>query len=217
MNFPVPRRLFVIAALLCCLAVKVHARGCWRGGVLTPRRYHYLNRWHGSRDAFDLVSDMMSVPIYFKSLVRQQDHQLARSAPNYTVSRGENGVVELSFEIPGVAAKDLSVELEDGNLLRIRGKRRWSEEHGSETETEFDRVFRLDDDIDVSNIQVSLSYGILRVRAPRKEKSIRKIQITTIDDDKVDVHTETALEEVTAGDATATEGLTITEEDIDIV
>ncbi len=184
---------------------------------MTPRRYNYFNRWNGGRDSFDLVSDMMSVPIYFNSLLRQQETQLTRSTPRYSISRAEDGTVELALEIPGVAAKDLSVDLENGNMLRIRGARKWKDEQGSEVETEFDRVFRLDDDIDVSRVKVALSSGILRVQAPQREKVIRSIPITA-EDENIELEPRSTTQEVqndVQAKITESEGLTITEEDVD--
>jgi HSP20 family molecular chaperone IbpA len=160
---------------------------------------------------------MMSVPIYFNSLLRQQETQLTRSTPRYSISRAEDGTVELALEIPGVAAKDLSVDLENGNMLRIRGARKWKDEQGSEVETEFDRVFRLDDDIDVSRVKVALSSGILRVQAPQREKVIRSIPITA-EDENIELEPRSTTQEVqndVQAKITESEGLTITEEDVD--
>lgn len=159
----------------------IDARGSSSRSVYTPHRrsydYHRRNRPY----AFDLVTDMFSLPLYStNSLFRQQHDQLARmeqnSAPRYSISHSEDGaLVELAMEVPGVPAKDLSVEVENGNILRIKGSRT-IREYGSLTKTEFDQSFQLDQDIDVENIAVSLSSGILTVAAPKKEAAMKRIQ-----------------------------------------
>ena len=87
-----------------------------------------------------------------------------------TESESDDGsLVELTMEVPGVAAEDLSVEIEDGDVLHVRGGR-IVREGGSSAQSEFDQAFQLDEDIDVENIEVTLASGILTVSAPRKEK-----------------------------------------------
>jgi HSP20 family molecular chaperone IbpA len=107
------------------------------------------------------------------------------------VENGPNGMVELTMEIPGLAAEDVSVEVENGNLLRIRGsrtrqpleevdggasRRRSSQEVVKQRAT-FEEVFVLDDDMDVDQLRVTLWRGILTVQIPRRAKVIRRIPI----------------------------------------
>jgi HSP20 family molecular chaperone IbpA len=114
------------------------------------------------------------------TLFRQQQDQLARleqnSAPRYSISELDGGKsFELSMEVPGVAASDLTVEVENDNLLHIRGTRT-IRESGSISKSEFDQSFQLED-IDVKGIAVSLSNGILTVIAPKKEPVVRRIPL----------------------------------------
>lgn len=160
------------------------------GCLYAPRRqnaYDYHRRHRPN--AIDLVSDMFSVPFYTtNSLFRQQQDQLARSeqntAPRYSISQSEDGkVVELAMEVPGVSAKDLSVEVGSGNILCVRGSRT-IRDSGSMTKAKFDLSFQLDNDIDVENISVSLSSGILSVTAPRKENVVKRIQLSISEDER---------------------------------
>jgi HSP20 family molecular chaperone IbpA len=112
---------------------------------------------------------------------------------------GPNGMVELTMEIPGVASEDVSVEVENGTLLRIRGSRTRqpleeeeekvnggaSRRRRSNSKQEvvkqrpaaFEEVFVLDDDMNVDELRVTLWRGILTVQIPRKAKVVRRIPI----------------------------------------
>ena len=151
---------------------------------LVPRGYYY-NR-PATRDPFDMISDIFTMPIYMNSLLKQQQQQqqqqhnqdvvahAVHSTPRYTVSEDPHtGVVELEMELPGVKAKDLDIELENGSLLRIKGSRSTKQSGKSE----FDQLFELDKNVDPERIEVSLSDGILSVRAPKREKVVKKIEI----------------------------------------
>jgi HSP20 family molecular chaperone IbpA len=153
-------------------AIRSH---CDRGGVPNRRHYNYSRR---PRDVMDLVSDVFTVPIYFNSLLRQQEAQLPidGTTPRYAISESEEGVVELTMEVSGASAKDVTVEIENGNMIRIHGSRNVISEHGVE-ELEFDKVFEMEKDIDMENIKVTLSAGILRITAPKKERAVKRIPV----------------------------------------
>ncbi len=173
---------FCAAIILIAGADARHGGHASSGSLYRPHRRSYDYHRRCRPNAIDLVSDMFSVPFYTSnSLFRQQQDQLARleqnSAPRYSISQSEDGkLVELAMELPGVPAKDLSVEVEHRNVLRIRGSRT-IRESGSVTKTEFDQSFQLDDDIDVENISVSLSSGILTITAPKKEPERKRIHL----------------------------------------
>lgn len=124
------------------------------------------------------------MPVYMNNLMRQHQHDVghhrlmeesASLAPPYLVTEDpETGIVELSIELPGVHANDLSVTLEDDRLLRIRGSRK----HRN-YESEFDQSFQLTDGLDPDQLHVTLSAGILRVQARKKEKLIKQIPVLT--------------------------------------
>jgi HSP20 family molecular chaperone IbpA len=146
------------------------------------RHYDYHRR---PSNAIDLVSEIFNMPLYTNSLLRQYEGQLARmenSGPRYAISESDSGnLVELSMEVPGIAAKDMMVEIENGNVLRVKGSRT-IRERGSLVQSEFDQSFQLDKDIDIENIAVSLSSGILKVSAPKRERVTKKIPLTIQED-----------------------------------
>lgn len=174
----------LITALLALFFSSTEARSC--GSLLSPRSYQYSR----NRDSFDVVSEMLRVPVYFNSLMKQQQEQsalLARSTPRYVVSE-DNSSVQLEVEVPGVSAKDLEVELEDDNILRIKGNRKHKVAVGSFTEAEFDLSFQLNDGVEPSQMKVSLSAGILRVQVPKKIKVTKRLDIATdVEDEQLKV------------------------------
>lgn len=149
-------------------SVQGHGRG---HSLMFPRRAYNYNRRSPS---IDLMSDMFSLPVYFNSLFQQQQAASREQAiPAYHVQELPDGSIELTLDVPGVAASDLKVELEeDGTMIHISGSRR---QHGSVTE--FDRLFRLDKDVDVESLSVRLSDGVLRLTATKKEKVVKKLPI----------------------------------------
>jgi HSP20 family molecular chaperone IbpA len=50
-------------------------------------------------------------------------------------------------------------------------------------EYQFDQVFQLDEDVDPERLKVSLSSGILRITAPKKRKSSKKLPVDSVDGD----------------------------------
>jgi HSP20 family molecular chaperone IbpA len=199
------------------------AEGRTYESILAPRTYQF-NR---PQDQFDLVSDIFTMPVYVNSLMRQQEAQLSPHSqshsrsmtPPYAVSEDpETGMIELTMEIPGVSANDLSVELEDNKLIRVKGARTLKQ-HGSLVEYQFDQVFQINEDVDPERLKVSLSSGILRITAPKKEQVIKRIPVHTGDEDDITLEAKVSTETVEEADDSANQvqeiqidGMTITEE-----
>ena len=146
--------------------------------LLAPRNYQFSR---SLRDPFDMIGSVM--PLYFNSLMHQFDGDLGSMArattPRYVVNEDtESGVIELLMEIPGVEPNDLTVELENNRLLRVKGSRKYKH-HPSVYASEFDQVFQLDDRVDPNELKVTLSHGILRVQAPKKENTVKRLSIET--------------------------------------
>jgi HSP20 family molecular chaperone IbpA len=151
-------------------------------GRVVPRRH---------TSGMDLMSDMFSIPIYANTLLRQQQAQLdrmERSSPRYDISETEAGTFELSMEVPGVQAKDVSVEIVDDNRLLVSGSRRY-QQYGNVYESRFDQTFSLDN-VNVDELKVTLSAGILRISAPKKEKITRKLAIQEADPETISIGTK---------------------------
>jgi HSP20 family molecular chaperone IbpA len=214
-----PLTLALAATLLSSAVIKytdAHMYGGGGGlGLVAPRRYLYSRRGPHQRDAastaFDLMSDILSMPVYANSLMHNHNHRLASElngildgeggttvemsdgAPKYAVTEhAEAGTVELSLELPGAVASDLSVSLEDDKVVRIAGRRKHIL-NGRLYETEFDQSFRLTDDLDPKDLQVTLSSGILRIQAKKKVKAVRQIPIVTTAEEVQNVALEPPL------------------------
>jgi HSP20 family molecular chaperone IbpA len=207
--------LLLVLAWGAIASARVHAHGDrWRSCGRTKsagdgRRGHNLH--HGGRhynyhrrplDAMNLVSQIFSSPIYYNSLLRQQDAHSARimdqrsglssAAPIYAIRKSEDGqAVDLEIEVPGVSAKEINVQIESDRMLRVQGSRRLHENDGSITQMRFDKVFQMDADADIENIQVTLSSGILRISVPQKARIVRSIPIVIQKDKETEVQQET--------------------------
>jgi len=210
-------RLSVPAAIALLTAVSATEARTY-GSILAPRRYQFSR----PRDTFDLVSDIFSMPMYFNdfssyanSLLRQHNTEMARltrtSTPRYDVTEDpETGVVELTMEVPGVTPKDLTIELENNSLLRIKGSRKFKH-NGSVVESEFDQTFKMDEGADIEQLEVTLSAGILRIKAPKKEKIVRRLEVST-DDEEMLLEAKAAPEEDPKQNVEEVDGITITDE-----
>lgn len=93
-----------------------------------------------------------------------------------------NNEFVLTVEMPGVERKNVSVSVENGQIVITGEKTEKTEEEGllrREIRSEkFHRSFTLDAAIDRENIKAKLDNGILRVTLPKKAESVgRKIAI----------------------------------------
>jgi len=99
---------------------------------------------------------------------------------NYT-NPGVNVVEEkeafkLFLAVPGVSKKDIKIDVEK-DTLRISGNTENSDAEVSYNRREFDysnfeRIFRLPDTVNVSAISAGMENGILTLSLPKKEESI---------------------------------------------
>jgi HSP20 family protein len=76
---------------------------------------------------------------------------------------------EVVFEALGLGKDDISIEVENNNLLIIKAE---NYIYGS-----YKRMLWLSDDIDKDNITASCNNGLLTITLPKKEQEIRKIEI----------------------------------------
>lgn len=76
---------------------------------------------------------------------------------------------EVVFEALGLGKDDISIEVENNNLLIIKAE---NYIYGS-----YKRMLWLSDDIDKDNIIASCNNGLLTITLPKKEQEIRKIEI----------------------------------------
>ena len=174
-----------IAACFIMMAIsttEAHGGCSSRNGCLVPRdryhhdRYYWPQRSRRAPSPFDLMTEVFSTPVYTNSLMRQAEAQLERmqrSSPRYDIQEVDN-VYELTMEVPGVPAENLSVEL-DQDVLRVSGTRQHASQ-GRFVETKFDQTFTLDN-VDTENLKVTLSNGLLTIAAPKKERKVTRLAV----------------------------------------
>jgi HSP20 family molecular chaperone IbpA len=148
-----------------------------RGGTTWDRDYE-------RRDGTMLVKDLVSVPTCPSSLMRPQGRAWARSndettdiMPPFDISEDDDSTVQLKMTIPGLVSQDLNVGLENDRVLRVRGSRT-RYENGYTSLSDFDESIRLGDNVDVGNLQVNLSTGVLTITAPKKPTRMRSLAIS---------------------------------------
>lgn len=107
--------------------------------------------------------------------------QAAQVMPSTDILECEDGF-HIYMDIPGVAAEDLSIDLEQ-NELAIRGKAHYVASAGRHIRNEFgpmayERMFTLSDMVDRENIRATVKDGVLDLFLPRAESmKPRRIEI----------------------------------------
>lgn len=107
--------------------------------------------------------------------------QILQTMPSTDILECEDGF-HIYMDIPGVAAEDLSIDLEQ-NELAIRGKGRYAAATGRHIRNEFgalayERIFTLSDMVDRERIRATVKDGVLDLFLPRAESSKpRRIEI----------------------------------------
>jgi len=103
----------------------------------------------------------------------KQDTQVIKVKPAVDIYENEGSIVLLA-EMPNVDKSDLKVQVTDG-MLHISGTRKKEAVDGQylirETmDAVYERIFELEDDLDLDKISASYDKGILRVTLGKKEQ-----------------------------------------------
>lgn len=89
-----------------------------------------------------------------------------------------------SVDLPGVRKGDVSIEIDENNVLSIKGKTSFNEPEGKGMVKEFEignyyRAFSISEEFDKNNITGKLENGVLEIILPRREEvKPKKIQIS---------------------------------------
>jgi len=109
--------------------------------------------------------------------------ELSMWRPNLDVKETDKEFV-LHMDAPGVAEKDISINIEDG-LLTVCGKRESSKKEENErfhrverSVGSFSRSMALPDGVDPSKVTASFDNGVLEVRVSKPEAAARKRKIS---------------------------------------
>lgn len=91
--------------------------------------------------------------------------------PSAAIYETENGFT-LEVELPGVKKENVSIQMEK-NVLSVKGSRK-----RGETETTYERSFRVADQIDTEKVSAVMEDGILSISlSKKKEAEAKKIEI----------------------------------------
>jgi HSP20 family molecular chaperone IbpA len=137
---------------------------------------------------FDHMADIFTMPMNLNSLLQQHHRHVAASSsdattsnnayrqqqehirtfsPNYHITENETSM-QISFDLPGVKAKDLSLMIQDGGkTLKVSGLRSY-EARGEISRSTFEQYFSIDPTVlDMSQVDANLSDGVLTVSASK--------------------------------------------------
>ncbi|MBV5306205.1 MAG: Hsp20/alpha crystallin family protein [Desulfobulbaceae bacterium] len=97
----------------------------------------------------------------------------------------EDREITLLADMPGVAANDISIDLQDGVLTLTGDVKPWKEAEECDVLIEFEigkyyRQFTLSDAINQDKINAKLEDGVLRLTLPKAQKAVpRQITVTS--------------------------------------
>ena len=118
-------------------------------------------------------------PLWTKSSSRNS----LDSGNNFGELIDNDKVWKLSYDLPGIKAKDLSVTI-DGSNVQISASRNLTSLSGDSKTIKKARIFKsfpvTSNNVDLSQLKANLSDGVLVISAPKKESSdMKEIAITT--------------------------------------
>jgi HSP20 family protein len=154
-------------------------------------------------------------------------HQQQRRAPPTSLVPPASRInehedrVELSIDVPGVKASDVSVNVEN-RVLTISGSRTVQDGNRSNA-LKFSRQFALDATVDAERLSANLVDGVLTITAPKIEKpgpvqvTVTEEAVATMEDVDEDVKAITANETTEEEPEIAVVAQTVADEDDDLV
>lgn len=119
-------------------------------------------------------------PLLTRSLLNSYDYDLFNVFQNESIASNYNIISDdssykLAFELAGYKKEDIDVDL-DGKHLTIKATR----SHEILGDATFNRKFSIGSNVDIENISVSFSEGVLSINIPRvtETENVRKIEIS---------------------------------------
>lgn len=99
----------------------------------------------------------------------EQKRETPRVTPLVDVIENNDEIMVVA-DLPGVAKENLTVQLDDAELL-IRGAQSESHRTSDWQDVEFYRSFRVPNTVDPNGITAELNHGVLRVKLKKDEKA----------------------------------------------
>jgi HSP20 family protein len=91
------------------------------------------------------------------------------------------------IELPGLAKDHVTVAINDGNVLTIRGEKKREEKTDDKNYVRversfgsFTRSFTLPENLETTAVQATFEHGVLTVTIPKKEPAAPKEQVISI-------------------------------------
>lgn len=124
--------------------------------------------FYGLQNLIDSLNSLNANDKTEKAECVKREYTYSPKADYYEV---ENGFV-LEVELPGVKKEDLDMQIEK-NILTVKASR-----SRKDNTVHYERNFRLADDIDTDNIQITLENGILSFGLVKKQQAAaRKLNV----------------------------------------
>ena len=133
-----------------------------------------LTTYNPNKNLKDLFNGDLE-PFFPKNLMDFFDPETVRAVhPKVNIVENENEFL-LTAEVPGMEEKDINVEINEG-VLSLRGNAKQEKETKDENfrirefrSQNFERSFRLGDQVDPEKVVAKLEKGVLRVSLGKKE------------------------------------------------
>jgi HSP20 family protein len=146
-----------------------------------------LDRWEPFRNLVDIQGEVNRLLDTFVGRATQSGNAQGRTwLPAVDMRETKNDLV-LKVELPGVQEKDVTVSI-TGDLLTIRGERRWEDEskdhkflHVERAYGQFERMIQLPMAVQADKVKAVYRDGILEVTLPKAEElKPREIKIDVL-------------------------------------
>lgn len=168
---------FIIYSLIFCLSTSLNA-----GSFFTNDTDDYYKRFHNDVVKFFDDDSFFNTPYKYYRI------KLSPSYPKINTYESKK-TYTFEYELPGIAKKDIKVEITDQNILTVSGTKEelTKEEKKDMVRQErfygsFNRSVSLPDDIHRDKIKVTYKNGILKVIIQKDTKKIKKgSRVLTID------------------------------------
>ena len=138
------------------------------------RPFGSTERWEPFRNLSDIQTEVNRL---FDTVVGRSTGSASagRWLPAVDMRETKDDLV-LTVEVPGVREKDVSVSI-TGDLLTIRGERRWEEEskdqkflHVERAYGQFERMVQLPMAVQADKVKASYRDGVLQITLPKAEE-----------------------------------------------
>jgi len=140
------------------------------------RPFGSVDRWEPFRSLVDIQGDVNRLLDNFMG--RPFNGEMAKGrtwAPAIDMHETKDSIV-LKVELPGVREKDVAVSI-TGDLLSIKGERRWDDEnkdqkflHVERVYGQFERLVQLPMAVQSDKVKASFRDGVLEVMLPKAEE-----------------------------------------------